>query len=104
MRRLSLIILSTVIFTLVTMCCKTKNYKEKLASLYNHTVPLISSEELKQNLDQGEPIVILDIRSREEYEVSHLANAIFIDYEDFKRSDVRDIPKDSEIISSMISR
>jgi rhodanese-related sulfurtransferase len=78
--------------------CQTKDYSEKLESLYSHTVPLISSSELQKKLDAGESVVILDIRSREEFHVSHLENASFIDYDQFEKNDVQGIPKDDEII------
>ena len=78
--------------------CQTKNYKEKLESLYNHTVPMISSDELRQKLDRGTKVVILDIRSQEEYHVSHLENARLVDYDQFARKDVEDLPEDAEII------
>jgi len=98
MRRFYLLILFAILFSLDMARCQTKDYKEKLESLYNHTVPLISSNELKKKLEKGEPVIMLDIRSREEFNVSHLENASFIDYDQFEKNDVQDIPKDAEIV------
>jgi len=98
MRRFSLIILLAILFSLDMTRCKPKDYKEKLESLYNHTVPLISTQELASKFDSGSPIVILDIRSQKEFQVSHLTNAVMIDYDNFDKSDIQNIPLDTEII------
>jgi 3-mercaptopyruvate sulfurtransferase SseA len=51
--------------------CQTKDYQEKLESLYNHTVPLIKTEDLARRINENN-LVILDIRSEEEYQVSRI--------------------------------
>ena len=98
MRRLSIIVLLAILFSLDMARCQTKDYKEKLESLYSHTVPTISAEDLKQKIESQESLTILDIRSNDEYEVSHLENASLIDYDGFKKKDVQNIPKDAEIV------
>ncbi len=42
--------------------------------------------------------ILLDIREREEYEVSRIKNAIWVGYDDFDLSRVEDIDPDQEII------
>lgn len=74
--------------------CGQTTYEEKLKSLYRNTVPLIKPDELKKNEDA----VILDIRSPEEYEVSHIAGAEMIDYDRFKSKDVAKLDKNKEVI------
>lgn len=39
---------------------------------------VISFEEAKQRLDNDEKIIVLDVRTREEYESGHIPNAILI--------------------------
>jgi rhodanese-related sulfurtransferase len=78
--------------------CQTKDYKEKLESLYNHTVPLILSNDLATKLENGLHVVLLDIRSADEYKVSHLKGAQMIDYDRFEKNDIKDIPLDSKIV------
>lgn len=77
--------------------CGQKTFDEKMQSLYKNTVPLINSDQLKELKDQKE-LYILDTRAPEEYEVSHIPNAQLIDYDNFKKSDVKSIPKDAEVI------
>lgn len=98
MRRFSLLILFAILFSLEMASCQTKNYKEKLESLYNHTVPLISSRELASKIENGISLEILDIRSAEEFQVSHLKDAVLIDYDNFDKADVQKISLDREII------
>jgi rhodanese-related sulfurtransferase len=74
--------------------CSQMTYDEKLESLYKKTVPLVKPSEVKVS----ETAILLDTRSQQEYEVSHLPSARFLDYDRFKMKDVRDIPKDAEII------
>ncbi len=75
--------------------CGQKTYDEKLESLYRKTVPLIKADSLKPRMEE---VVILDTRAKEEYAVSHISGARFIDYDDFEVTQVMDIPKDSEVI------
>jgi len=73
-------------------------YDKKLASLYKNTVPQIKSSDLKQKIDEHKQVVILDTRSPEEYSVSHIPGARFVDYKKFKSTDVVQIDKDAEIV------
>ncbi|MEM9337304.1 MAG: rhodanese-like domain-containing protein [Bacteroidota bacterium] len=80
--------------TYVFPSCGQTSYGEKLESLYRHTVPLIDSEVLKEKTD----VVILDVRSPEEYNVSHIDGAFMIDFDKFKPKDVASLNKNSEVI------
>lgn len=98
MRRFSLLILFAILFSLEMVSCQTKNYKEKLESLYEHTVPLISSSDLALKLESDGLLKILDIRSQEEFQVSHIKDALLIDFDSFDKVDVQKISLDTEII------
>lgn len=98
MKRVYLLFLTIVLFSLDMARCQTKDYKEKLESLYNHTVPLISSKDLAIELENGLPVVLLDTRSVVEYEISHLKGSHLIDFDHFVENKVKDIPLDSKIV------
>jgi len=98
MRRFYLLFIIVILFSLDIAKCQTKDYKEKLESLYSHTVPLILSKDLANEIELKKPLVLLDIRSTEEYHVSHLKSAKMIDYDHFKKKDVKDIPLNSQVI------
>lgn len=74
--------------------CGQKTFDEKMASLYKGTVPLIKASEIENKTD----VVLLDIRSPKEYEISHINGAKMIDFDSFKKSDVASIDKNAEVI------
>ena len=60
-------------------------------------MPRISPEELKERLDNGEAILIVDSRSLVEFETGHIAGAISVpSYEVESRLD--EFPRDQEIV------
>lgn len=75
--------------------CGQKAFEKELERLYEKTVPLVKSEEISSEI---EGYYILDIRSREEYEVSHLPNSRMLDYDTFSPDQVIDIPKDAKVL------
>ena len=91
---------STVIILLLgayTSACGQRTYDQQLESMYQHTVPLIWPSAL-DSLVQVRSVVLLDTRTPEEYAVSHLRHARFVDYEAFAPQDVQDIPKDATLV------
>jgi len=82
------------IFSALTSCGQ-KTFDEKMQSLYKNTVPLISVDSLNDRLGEA---VLLDTRAQNEFEISHIQGARFIEYDAFKIKDVKDLPKDQEII------
>lgn len=85
-----------IIFLLSTVTsCGQKTFDEKMQSLYKNTVPLIKADSLQSKVAD---VVLLDTRAKEEYQISHIKGARFIDYDDFEMNQVEDIPKDQEVI------
>jgi len=78
------------------IACGQMTFEEKLESLYKKSVPLIGDTELKDISDNE--VYILDTRSEEEFEVSHIQGAQFVDYKSFEIEDVKSIPKDATVI------
>jgi rhodanese-related sulfurtransferase len=67
-----------------------------LEAMLKKSIPTISVSELyKENQSN---IVFLDAREKKEFEVSHLKNARWVGYEDFKLSRVKGIEKNKEIV------
>ena len=69
-----------------------------LGSLYSHTVPLIRSHELEAIFENDSDVVLLDIRSPEEFAVSHLPGATLIDYDRFRKKDVENLDREKPVI------
>jgi 3-mercaptopyruvate sulfurtransferase SseA len=60
-------------------------------------VPRISPEELKDRLDNGEAILVIDVRSTSEFENWHIAGAISVPgHEVLSRLD--EFPRDQELV------
>ena len=91
---------SNIIVLLVSIhssACGQRSFDQQLESIYKNTVPLIRPSAL-DSLKKVRPVVLLDTRTPEEYAVSHLPDARFVNYETFTPENVRDIPKDAEVV------
>lgn len=76
--------------------CGQKTFDEKMQSLYEHTVPQITADELDSL--KKDQLILLDTREKKEFDVSHLPGAKCISYDDFDPAALKGIPKNAEII------
>lgn len=74
------------------------DYDKKLKSLYRNTVKTIQPKDVRALMTKGEKIVILDTRAPEEFSVSHLAGAQFLNYKSYSTDDLNKIPSDAKVI------
>lgn len=72
--------------------CAQQTYEEKLESLYRGTVETVKSKEIPVDA------VLLDTREKEEFDVSHIPNAIFSGYKDFNTDALKDLSKTDPIV------
>jgi rhodanese-related sulfurtransferase len=72
----------------------SKAYATMLDALYKKTVPLMSVATLQKQPDA----ILLDTRTKEEYNVSHLPGAKWVGYDEFELNRVADVPKDGNIV------
>jgi len=72
-----------------------QNLDKKLESMLNYTVPVIKTEELKE---KDSSIVLLDTRSKEEFETSHIEGATFVSYKNFSAEMMKGINKDDTVV------
>ena len=73
-------------------------FDKKLKSLYRNSVATLTPNELSTLMDSGTSVVLLDIRSPEEYGISHIRTANFLDYDSFTTRMVDKLNKESAII------
>ncbi len=78
--------------------CGQQTLEKKLEDLYQQTVPLVQPSDLAQWKTNPHSLVLLDIRSADEYQVSHIDGARFIDYDSFQKDDVAHLPKSSRVV------
>lgn len=69
-------------------------YEAMLGTMYKKTVPLVTVAELKKMPDA----VLLDTRTKAEYDVSHLPNAHWVGYDDFEMKRVGEVPKQANVV------
>ena len=77
---------------------REENFDEKLHSLIKHRVPLITVQELKEDLSRNFHMILLDTREIEEFKVSHIKSARYVGYKDFILKSINDIPKEAPIV------
>ncbi|MBL6446938.1 rhodanese-like domain-containing protein [Fulvivirga sp. 29W222] len=94
MNRLYLVL----VLLMSTQCMGQKDFDAKLNSLLSKSVPFIYTNELTELTENEDEILILDTRSEKEFQVSHIPNAIFIDYEDFSIESIKGYDKKSPVI------
>ncbi|MBK8502337.1 MAG: rhodanese-like domain-containing protein [Saprospiraceae bacterium] len=70
-------------------------FSETIESYLDFSVPILTCEELYKN---REHYLVLDAREREEFEISHLKDAVFVGYKEFDYSTVADVAKTRPIV------
>lgn len=98
MKRKLVNVAAWLLVLLTNACMGQKTFDEKIESLLNKTVPLVSEKELSELLAEDKKPVLLDTRSKEEYEVSHIEGARFIDYSDFDANMLNGIDKNDTVV------
>ena len=75
-----------------------QRFDEKLRSMYRQTVALIHPDDLARLLESDRAPVLLDTRSLDEFEVSHLHDARFVDYQSFDKKRVEDLDRNTPVV------
>lgn len=74
---------------------QSKSFNLTLKTILAHDVPEITIKEAMKKMDN---YYLLDAREKEEYNVSHLKDALFVGYDYFNLTSVKDLPKNKPII------
>lgn len=75
-----------------------KAFQAKLKSLYNGTITTVEPSQLAKYIDGNQAPILLDTRSPREYEVSHIANARFVDYKNFDETNVAGLDRNKPVV------
>jgi rhodanese-related sulfurtransferase len=78
-----------------TASCSNVDFDKKVNSYLNYSAPVIN---VKDAYNHKSKYIFLDAREFEEYQTSHIPEARFIGYEDFKIEKIKDLSKESNII------
>jgi len=74
---------------------ESSSYSLMLSSLLSHSVTEISAKEIDAN---KENLIFIDSREKEEYEVSHIKDAIWVGYDSLDFTNVDCLDKNSRLI------
>lgn len=83
--------------TTIVSAQNPEGFDEMIDGLYEYTIPFVTAEKLEKLRQKNKDIVILDTRKKEEFKISHIPGARFVDYNNFKMKSLKDIPKDKTI-------
>lgn len=92
---------SILTFLIVAIGCnlnaqtESKAYKRFLKGIYHKKTPIISCDSLNEAFKN---YTLIDTRSKEEYDVGHIQDANFIDFDDYQNTDLSQYDKDEPII------
>lgn len=78
-----------------TASCADPAFDKKVNSYLSYSVPVIN---VKDAFKDKAKYIFLDAREIDEFQVSHIPDARYIGYDDFKINNVSDISKESKII------
>lgn len=74
-------------------------YDRLLRTLYRNTVPVVRPAQLSRMLaEKPDAVLLLDTRMPVEYNVSHLRNARFVDFNSFEKNTFTDLPRNQTVV------
>lgn len=73
---------------------ESKEFSLVLGSLLSHSVKEVGVNEI----DSNEEMVFLDAREKREYEVSHIKDAIWVGYDNFKIEPLKGLDKSKKVV------
>jgi rhodanese-related sulfurtransferase len=79
-------------------CAQDKNYDRMLKGLYTGDVPVIHPKQLSDTIEKGAKVILLDSREQNEFNVSHIQNALYVGYDDFILDSLKSLSKDDFIV------
>lgn len=71
---------------------------EAIKTYNTGSIEYIRTNELKQKLEKGESLYLLDTRAKQEYEISHFKDAIWVGYKSFEESKVKNLDRNTLVV------
>ena len=90
---LTVLFLLTSIISISQQKVGNENFDKMLSSLLSHSVNEVVPADC-----HNKSIIFLDAREKEEYNISHIKNAIWTGYNTFKIKNIQNIPKNTQIV------
>ena len=88
-----------ILITIILGACSSAKTDSIASSKSDNIYEKITAEKVKQRIDSGEPITILDVRTKEEFDEKHIEGAILIPNEEIGNEPPSQLPdKNAEIL------
>ena len=88
-----------ILITIILGACSSAKTDSIASSKSDNIYEKITAEKVKQRIDSGEPITILDVRTKEEFDEKHIEGAILIPNEEISNEPPSQLPdKNAEIL------
>lgn len=88
------VVLTTVLILIGIFIGIYANKKDKT----NNEIKHVSMDEIVKIMEENENYIILDVRTREEYEEGHIPNAICIPNETIGNNEIKELPDKNQLI------
>lgn len=96
------IIISIFLSIFVSISLFSQNpdgFSDMAYGMADKNVPIIFEYQLKKLQAEGKKIVFLDTRELKEYNVSHIKDAIYVGYDDFDSTKLKNIDKNTIVVA-----
>ena len=67
-------------------------------AMADETVPILTVDQVKVLEAKGKPVIFLDAREIEEYNTSHIKNAMWVGYDDYQKNKVKSLDRNKTYI------
>ncbi len=94
MRLISVLIVAMFSFLQASAQVQSSAYNLTLKTLLSHSVPEVTVPQVKEM----KGVLLMDAREWNEYQVSHIKNATFVGYDQFKVDKLKPINKEQKIV------
>lgn len=93
---------STLLLIGISVCAWAQatlnpKFEQRIERLISHTIPTITCQRLQNKLNTAN-LVLLDAREKEEYNISHLPNAVWGGFNTFDEKHLKGISKDAIVV------
>ena len=92
------IVLTLAIISVIISGCDSEDEVDGISGASTADIERIAKEELKALLDDQADILVIDVRSKQEYALGHIPDAISMVYPDEIRSRHQELPIDKTLV------
>lgn len=97
--KLKITLLLLLMFAMILTACTTAKEKNKSSNTSSNSYQTITAKQAKKLIDNGNDVVVVDVRTKAEYDAGHIPNAILIPNETIENTMPTELPnKDAEIL------